>query len=94
VLGETQAPEMVVEVLLQGVPDGPLGVGAAHVEGHLVQLVPGQLGASEDEADLRPVPVGDGHIPACFDHGGDVRARFARGAVLVLDRLVLGVLDE
>ena len=89
-----QPGEVVVEVLLQGVADRALGVRAAHVQGHLVQLVGGQLGPPQDEADLRTVAVCDGHVPVVADHRGDVPARLPRGDVLVPDGLVVPVLDQ
>ena len=59
-----EAAELVVEVLLQGVADRALGVGAADVERDLVQLVGRELGAPQDEADLRSVAMADGDVPA------------------------------
>ena len=36
---DAQPPEVVAQVLLELVADGALGVGVAHVERHLVELV-------------------------------------------------------
>ena len=71
-LVDAHLAEVVDQVLLEGVPDGSLGVGAAHVHRHLVQLVARQLGAAHDEAHLGAVAVRDRHIPAGFDELGDV----------------------
>ena len=47
------------------VADGALGVGHAGGQRHLVQLVAGELGATEDEPDLGTVAVGD-HDPVAL----------------------------
>ena len=91
---DVEPVEVVLEVLGQGVADRALAVGAADVERHLVQLVRGELGAAQDEADLRPVAVADRHVPAVLDHRGDVPAGLAGRDVLVAHRLVLLVLDQ
>lgn len=52
------------------------------------------LGAAQDETDLRPVAVTDGQVPACFDHIRDVMGGLAQGLFLILDRDVLVVLDD
>ena len=86
--------QIVLEVLLQGVADGTLGVGAAGVEGDLVQLVGGKVGAPQDEADLGAVAVDDDQVPSLGDEIGDVVGGLGRRLVLVLDRLVGRVLDQ
>ena len=91
---DAQTPEVVVEVLLQGVPDCPLRVGADGVERDLVDLVGRQLGSSKDEPHLRAVAVGNGHVPTLTDHPRDVPAGLARRDVLIADGLMLTVLDE
>jgi hypothetical protein len=83
-----------VEVALQQVADGALGVGPADVERDLVQLVPGQLRAAQHEADLRAVAVRDHHLEALLDEVGDVVVGLGRGERLVLDRLVGRVGDQ
>ena len=91
---DVEPVEVVLEVLRQGVADRALAVGAADVERHLVQLVRRELGAPQDEADLRAVAVADRHVPAVLDHRGDVPAGLAGRDVLVAHRLVLLVLDQ
>ncbi len=87
-------PELVVEILLQLIADGALGVRPADIQRHLVQLVGGKLGPPQDEADLGTVAVGDRDAPAIPDHVDDVVAGLPRGNVLVTDRLVVLVLDQ
>ena len=86
--------EVVLEVLRERVADRALAVGAADVQRHLVQLGGGELGAAEDEADLRAVAVPDGDVPAVLDHRRDVPAGLAGRDVLVADALVHRVLDQ
>ena len=86
--------EVVVQILLQGVADGSLGVGTTHVQRHFVQLVGGQFGAAQDEPYLRAVAVADGHLPASLDHLGDVISRLAGGHILVFNRSVRLVFDQ
>jgi len=87
-------PEFVRERLLDHVANRPLRVRAARVERHFVQLVPRQLGSADDEADLRPVAVGDDHVVARFDDVGDVMARLAGERPLIRDGAVPVVADE
>ncbi len=76
------------------VADGALGVGAARVERHLVQLGPRELAASEDEPDLRAVAVRDHHPMTLLDEARNLLAGLQGRLVLVLDRLLLVVEDE
>ena len=48
----------------------------------------GDLRTAQDETNLRAVAVTDRHIPACFDHIGNVMGGFFGGLVLVFDRLM------
>ena len=64
--------ELVVQGTGDHVADRSLGVGSDNVQRRLVHLAGGQLVAAQDEADLRAVAVGDDHVPAAFDHVGDV----------------------
>ena len=91
---DAQAAEVVLQVLDERVADRALAVRPADVERHLVQLVRGELGAPEDEADLGPVAVADRDVPAVLDHRSDVPAGLAGRDVLVADGLVLLVLDQ
>ncbi len=59
-----------------------------------MELVGGQLGATEDEPDLGAVAVDDDQVPAVGDELGDVVGGLRGGLVLVLDGLVGGVLDQ
>ena len=88
--------ELVLQGLLQLVADGALGVGAAHVEGHLVHALHpvGDLRAAQDEPHLRPVAVADGEVPPAADHVGEVVRRVAQRLLLVLDGLVGGIPDQ
>ncbi len=54
----------------------------------------GDLRAAQDETDLRAIAMTDGHIPAGFDHVGDVVGGFLGGQVLVFNSLVVLVLDQ
>lgn len=58
-----------------------------------MQFVASQLGAAQDEADLRAVAVGYGHIPAVLDHPGNMARCLVGRLILILDALVLFVLD-
>ena len=91
---DAEPAEVVLEVLRERVADRTLAVGAADVQRHLVQLGGGELGAAQDEADLRAVAVPDGHVPAVLDHRRDVPAGLAGRDVLVADALVHRVLDQ
>jgi len=53
-----------------------------------------QLGAPQDESDLRAVPMREEDVPALRDHAHDVPARFDGGGILVGDLLVFRILDE
>ena len=70
----------------------PWRVGPAHVERDLVQFVGGELRAAQDEPDLRPVPVADGHVPPVLDDRGDVAARLAQRRCTGRGRLCLASL--
>ena len=48
----------------------------------------GDFGLAQDQPDLGSVAVTDGHVPAGFDHVGDVESGFVGGLVLVLNALV------
>ena len=87
-------PEVVLEILGEGIADGALAVGAADVQRHFVQLVRGQLRAPQDESDLRPVAVAHDDIPAVLDHRRDVPAGLAGRDVLIAHGLVRLVVDQ
>ncbi len=79
-----------MQVLLQRVTDGALAVGPAHVQRDFVHPLDlmGNLGAPQDETDLRAVSVADGHFPTLLDQVGNVEAGLFRGLVLVFDGAV------
>ena len=59
-----------------------------------MQLVAGELGATEDEPDLGAVAVGD-HDPVALVEQAEHRPhRLQQRLVLVLDLLVAGVMDQ
>ena len=91
---EPAAGELVPEGLLELVADGALRVGPADVERHLVQLVRGELGSPQDEANLRAVAVPDRHPPAVGDERRDVMARLLERGHLVGNGLMLLVPDQ
>ena len=88
--------QFVLQGLLEGIADRALAVGTAHIQRDLVHAFHfcGNFRTAQDEADLRSVAVTDGHIPARFDHIGDVVRRLAQRLVLVFHRDVLGVFDQ
>ena len=88
--------KLVLQVLLQGISDGALAVGTAHIQRHLVHALClcGDLGTAQDEPDLRSIAVTDGHVPALCDHLGDVDGGLPGSLVLVFHRLVGLVLDQ
>ena len=86
--------ELVVQRLGDHVADGPLRVGADNVEGSGVHLVGCQFVAAQDKADLRAIAVGYDHIPAPFDHIGNVATGLLYRAHLRGDVLVLLVCDQ
>ena len=77
-------------------PMAPLGVRPADVQRHLVHALHpvGDLGAPQDEPDLRAVAVPDGEVPAGLYHLRKVPCGIAERLLLVLHRLVTGVTDE
>ena len=91
---DTHVEKVILQALLQRVANGSLRVRAAHIEWYFVQFVGRQFGAAQDEADLRPVAVGDGDVPAVLDHLGDVARGFIGRIVLVFDRLVGFVFNQ
>ena len=87
--------QVVLQVLLQGIADGALAIGAAYIQRHFVHpfhLV-GNLRPAQDKSHLRPITMADDHIPALCDHISNVLRAFLSRLVLVLDSLVLGILD-
>ena len=54
----------------------------------------GDLRAAQDETDLRTIAMTDGHIPAGFDHIGDVIGSFLGSLVLILNGLMFFILDQ
>ena len=95
-LGLPRCAEFVLQILLQGIANRALGVGAAHIQRNLVHALGlgRDLGPPQDEAHLRAVAVPDDHLVAGLDHVGDMQAGLLRGLVLVFHRLVGGVLDQ
>ena len=93
---DAAAVQLVLQRLLQGVADGALAVGPAHIQRHLVHAfyLGGNLRAAQDEAHLRAVAVTDGHVPACLDHVCDVVGGFFCGLVLIFNRLTFLVFDQ
>ena len=88
--------ELVVQVLLERVANRTLRIRTAGVNRHLVHPgdLRGDLRAAQDEADLRPVPVPNRHVPPHLDHIGDVMRRLLRRLVLILNALVLLILNQ
>jgi hypothetical protein len=88
--------EFILQCLLQGIANGALAVSAANIQGHLVHAFDfmGDLGAPQDKTNLRPVAMPDDHIPAGFEHIGDVECRFAGRLILVFHRLVVFIFDQ
>jgi hypothetical protein len=86
---------LVLQRLLELVPDGALCIRAAHVQRHLVHAfdLRGDLGAAQDEPHLRSVAVTDRQVPACFDHVRDVMGGLAQSLLLVL-HVTFIVLDQ
>ncbi len=78
------------------IADGPLGVGSTGFKRHLVHTghLGRDLGPAQDEAHLGTVTMANGHVPALFDHVGDVIAGLLGGQVLVLHSDLGLVLDE
>src|SRR5215212_1056256 len=64
--------ELIVERLLEHVAGRPLSIGASVVQWDVMQFVAGEVGASEEETDLRAVAVGYDHLPTLPDHLRDV----------------------
>ncbi len=62
--------KFVLKSLLQGITNRTLSVRPAHIQRDFMHAFRfgGDLGASQDEPDLRAVAMADGHIPASLDH--------------------------
>jgi len=90
------SPELVLEVLLEMIADGPLGVRPTGFKRHLMHAghLGRDLGPAQDETHLGAVTVAYGHVPALFDHVGYVIAGLLGGQVLVLHSNLGLVLDE
>jgi hypothetical protein len=86
--------ELVAQPLYEHVADRALDVGARVIHRHRRNLVNRQLRAPQDEADLRPVAVGDHDVPSGLDHVGDVDRQRADHLVLVGDRLARAIADQ
>ena len=91
---QASAAELVFQRLLNLVAECALGVGDNGIEGHLMQDAARMFAAEQNEADLRPVPVGDDNAIAMFQQVGDVMHGFDHGGILVRHAHVLRVLDE
>ena len=87
---------LILKCLLELVADGTLRVCAAHIQRDLVHALHlgGDLRAAQDEANLRPVTVADGQVPAGFDHIGDVVGGLAQGLLLSLHADTLFIFDQ
>ena len=79
----TELSKIIVQMLLQGIADGALGIGAADIERYFVQFVGGQLRTAQDKTDLRPVAMPNRHVPAGLNQMSDVQSRLARRLILV-----------
>ena len=81
---DTAARQLVGQRLDEHVADGALRVGDRVVHRDRIDLGLRDLGAAQDEADLRPVAVRDHKPPTLLDHVDQMRngaARRSRTAV-------------
>jgi len=69
---DAAATEFVAQRAIEHVPERALQVGARVVHRHRRDLLDRELGAPQDEADLRPVPVREHDVPSRLDHVGDI----------------------
>ncbi len=88
------APKFVAQGLLEHIADGTLSIRAAVIQRYFVQFICSQLGAPQNEANLRPISMRNDYIPAFGNHVGDITHRFARRRVLIGNALPALVLDE
>ena len=88
--------EDVLEVLLQGIADCALAVGAAYLQRYLVH--PLHRAAISERRRMNPtcgpLPCGQRHIPARLDHVCDVITRFFRRLILIFDAYMLRIFDQ
>src|SRR6185295_6286125 len=91
---DAAALQRVAERVLEHEADRALGVADRVLHRHRRHLAVGDLGAAQDEADLRAVAVRQHDVPAGGDHRRDVRRRLADRVVLVVERGVRVVEDE
>ena len=91
---DAPAAQLVADRLEEHVADRALGVADGVVHRDRRHLGLRQLRAAQDEADLRPVAVGDDEPPALLHELDERAGDRAHRLVLVGDRLVLGVGDQ
>src|SRR5439155_21532821 len=93
---EAARRELVEERHRQDVPDAALRIGRRHLERELRhgRRVTDELGAQEDEADLRTVPMGQDDAPSLRDECRDVTGHLSRVVDLLGDRSLLPVEDQ
>ena len=92
--GQSAPGQFVTQCLDEHVADRALGVGHRIVDGNRVDLGLGEFGATQDEAHLRAVAMGDNEFPALLDHVDERRHRPADRLVLLRDGVMLGVGDQ
>ena len=86
--------EHVADRDLQEVADLPLALGSADIERHGVHPPGRGLLLEEDTADLRAVAVRDDDLPARGRDVGDPLRSGPRGAVHLLERVLLPLAEE
>jgi len=87
--------QLVLQCLLEFVPDRPLRIRATHIEWNLMHAfhLGGDLRATQNETNLRSIAMSDRYIPALLDHIGDMVCGFTQRAFLILNRLMMRILD-
>ncbi|WP_370559529.1 hypothetical protein [Edwardsiella tarda] len=93
-LGDAAPRQLVVQRLLEHVADGTLGIADRIIQRDGGDLVAGQLGTAQDEANLGAVAMRYHQIPARVDHIGDVPYAFHYGGILIGNTVASLILDQ
>ena len=88
------AAKLVSESLLNLIAQCALGVSADGIERDRVEKPARKFAAEKDEANLRPVPMGDDHTKTLFNQVGDMQGRLNHGRILVGNAHVFRVFDQ